>query len=325
MTTYRNIHDVERNENSIVTVGTFDGVHRGHQSIIARMKKLAEEVGGRTVVVTFDPHPQIVLNKSGREPIKLLSSISERIRLLSSMGVDACVIIPFTFEFAQTPAETFITEYIFNKIGVSHFLIGYDHSFGKDRAGNDSVLQNLSSTLDFTVEVVPPLMFDDTRKISSTQIRAALKGGDLLDANTMLGYEYAVEGIVVEGDGRGRKLGYPTANIESTEPHKLLPKSGVYLVSAMIDGHLKYGMANIGTRPTFTDDLHPRLEVHFFDVNSYLYDRRLIVNFHNYIRPEMKFEGIDMFWSQLRDDRDVCEELIAKRYQEPRNDIEVSL
>lgn len=316
MITYRTIQSVERNDASVVTVGTFDGVHRGHRSVIERMKGIALEKSLRTVIVTFDPHPQIVLNKQGREPIKLLTSLNERVKLLSQTGIDALVVLPFTFEFSQTSAEDFIKEYIIERIGVQHFLIGFDHMFGRNRSGNDGVVSTLAQERGFVMETAPPLMMDDTDmpvKISSTQIRNALKSGDLRSANEMLGYHYSLEGIVVQGDGRGRHLGYPTANVESLDIHKLYPKNGVYLVSAYIDGILKYGMANIGTRPTFTDDLLPRLEVHFFDVNAYLYDRKLSVTFHEYIRPEMKFESVDMFWSQLRDDRDKCEELIAKR------------
>ena len=312
MVIYRKISDVEHNANTILTVGTFDGVHRGHRAIINRMKELAAIDSSRVAVVTFDPHPQIVLNKSGREEIKLLTSINERLRLLADAGVDTTIIIPFTFEIAGTDAEDFIRNIIHGKIGVKHILAGVDHTFGKDRKGNDELLQNLGVELDFTVDIVAPLMFTDV-KVSSTQIRKALKSANLSSANDMLGYDYSLEGIVVEGDGRGRRLGYPTANIESMEPHKLLPANGIYLVSAVIDSELKYGMASIGTRPTFTDDIHPRLEIYFFNYSGILYNRRLNVHFHNYIRPETKFDSIDLFWSALRDDQERCEELILQR------------
>ncbi|MBL8000223.1 MAG: riboflavin biosynthesis protein RibF, partial [Candidatus Kapabacteria bacterium] len=218
----------------------------------------------------------------------------------------------FTFEFSQTDAASFIREQIVPRTGVSDFLVGYDHTFGKDRSGNETLIAELGKELGYTSEVVPPLMIDD-KKISSTQIRRALQSGVLDNANFMLGYEYSLDGIVVEGDGRGRHLGYPTANVESMDINKMLPRYGVYLVSSVIEGQLVFGMANIGTRPTFTDDTHPRLEVNYFDVNPYLYDRKLTVTFHAFIRPEMKFESVDMFWSQLRDDRDMCEDIIAGR------------
>ncbi len=302
---------MERDAQSIVTVGTFDGVHRGHKEIIKRMQAIAAERGGRVVVVTFDPHPQIVLNKAGREPLKLLSSVNERLKLLAEAQVHSTVVVPFTFEFARTSAESFVRDIIHRFIGIDTFLLGHDHNFGKDREGNEELLRSIGADLGFTVEQVPPLMMDDV-KISSTQIRNALKDYRLDVANAMLGYDYALDGIVVEGDGRGRRLGYPTANVEAIEPHKLLPANGVYWVSAFIDNKRVYGMANIGTRPTFTDDTTPRLEVHFFDFTSNLYNRRVVVSFHAFIRREMKFDSIDIFWSQLREDKEKCEELMAR-------------
>ncbi len=305
---------MQRDEKSIVTVGTFDGVHRGHREIIHRMQALSAETGGRVVVVSFDPHPQIVLNKAGREPLKLLSSVSERLRLLAEAQVHTTVIVPFTFEFARTGAPSFIRDILYRYIGISTFFVGYDHTFGKDREGDESLLRELGTELSFSVEKVPPLMSGD-HKISSTQIRTALKEQRIEGANAMLGYEYALDGVVVEGDGRGRRLGYPTANVECMEPYKLLPGKGVYFVSAVIDNVRKYGMANIGTRPTFTNDVEPRLEVHFFDYNGNLYNRRVNVSFHAFIRAEMKFDSIDIFWSQLREDREKCEELMQRRVQ----------
>ncbi|MFM8568282.1 MAG: riboflavin biosynthesis protein RibF [Candidatus Kapaibacterium sp.] len=312
MVIVRDISHGERDVKSVVTVGTFDGVHRGHRRIIDRMKEIAAATGGRTVVVTFDPHPQIVLNKAGREPIKLLSSMNERLRLLAEANVDMVVVIPFTFEFANTGAEDFILKLLHKHVGIGTFLVGYDHTFGRNREGNEEMLRSLGATHGFTVECIEPLMLGEV-KVSSTQIRNALKEHRLADANDMLGTAYTVEGIVVEGDGRGRRLGYPTANVECLEQHKLLPANGVYCVSAVIDNMQRYGMANIGTRPTFTDDIHPRLEAHFFDYNGVLYNRRIAVCFHSFVRREMKFDSIDMFWSQLRDDREACEAFIADR------------
>ena len=314
MVIVRDITQCERDAKSVVTVGTFDGVHRGHRRIIDRMKQIAAETGGRTVVVTFDPPPQIVLNKAGREPLKLLSSMNERLRLLADAQVHTVVVIPFTFEFANTRAEDFILELLHKYVGIGSFLVGYDHTFGRDREGNEEMLRSLGAVHNFSVERIDPLMLGEV-KVSSTQIRTALKSHRLADANEMLGAAYSVEGIVVEGDGRGRRLGYPTANVECMESHKLLPANGVYCVSAVIDNVQRFGMANIGTRPTFTDDIHPRLEVHFFDYNGVLYNRRIAVRFHAFIRHEMKFDSIDIFWSQLRDDRETCEAFIANSLQ----------
>lgn len=314
MVIVRDISQCERDAKSVVTVGTFDGVHRGHVRIIERMKEIAAQTGGRTVVVTFDPHPQIVLNKAGREPIKLLSSMNERLKLLADAGVHTVVVIPFTFEFANTSAKDFILELLLKHVGIGSFLVGYDHTFGRNREGDEQMLRTLGAEHGFTVERIEPLMLGQV-KVSSTQIRSALKEHRLADANDMLGAPYTVEGVVVEGDGRGRRLGYPTANVECMEQHKLLPANGVYCVSAVIDNVRRFGMANIGTRPTFTDDIHPRLEAHFFDYNGVLYNRRIAVRFHAFIRHEMKFDSIDIFWSQLREDRETCEAFIAQHLQ----------
>jgi len=310
MQTYRSIGDVPFDRHSVVTVGTFDGVHVGHRAIIERMQLYAREHAARTVIVTFDPHPRLVLTRSSQPPIGLLTTLSEKHALLQQLGIDILVVLPFTFEFAQTPASEFVQRVLVERIGVEHLVIGHDHSFGKDRAGNEELLRRLGQQFGYSVERVDPVSLDG-EVVSSTKIRAALQNGQLEKANLMLGYTYSVEGIVVHGDGRGRRLGYPTANIELLDPHKLLPASGVYCVSALLDGLQRKGMANIGVRPTFTDSAHLRLEAHFFDYSGYLYDQKIVLRFHKYVRAERKFESVDMFWSQLRDDRDCCEHYFA--------------
>ncbi|GIV50177.1 MAG: riboflavin biosynthesis protein [Candidatus Kapaibacterium sp.] len=311
MQMYRSIAEVPYNQRSVVTVGTFDGVHRGHRAIIERMLAVARDSQARTVVVTFEPHPRLVLQRSTQQPIGLLSTLAEKYAHLQHLGVDVLVVIPFTFEFSQTPAEEFVRSVLVEKIGLTHIVIGYDHSFGKDRQGNQALLEKLGAELGFSVESVTPVYLESGELISSTKIRGVLQRGDLATANAMLGYVYSVEGIVVQGDGRGRRLGYPTANIELLDPHKLLPGSGVYCVSAPIDGRIVQGMANIGVRPTFTDSAHLRLEAHFFDFSGYLYDRKIVLRFHCYVRQERRFESVDMFWSQLREDRETCERYFA--------------
>ncbi|MBU3700135.1 MAG: riboflavin biosynthesis protein RibF [Candidatus Kapabacteria bacterium] len=285
-----------------ITVGTFDGVHVGHAGVLQLMRDAAESKGERIVVVTFDPHPQIVLARAGREPLQLLTDIDERCRLLANQGVDMTVVIPFTREFASTEASDFVRSVIVRDIGVQHFFIGHDHVFGKDRGGNEELLQRLAPELDFAVERIPPLSFDGL-VVSSTKIRTALKSGDLESANTMLGRPYMVRGTVVKGDGRGRQLGIPTANITPVESHKLMPANGVYVVMSIIDGEPRIGMANIGVRPTFTADTMPTLEVHFLDVDIDLYERTLDVAFIAKIRDERRFESREAFLEQLQMDR----------------------
>lgn len=312
MKTYSLLGEVPFDTNTVLTVGTFDGVHKGHRAVIEKLLAEAKMLNARAVVVTFDPHPQIILrNKPDKPPVTLLSTIQERLQLLERYGVDTVVIIPFSEEFAAIDSETFVKDYLVKKIGCSKILVGYDHSFGRNREGNLSLLEKLSAELNFSVEEMPPQYNNDTT-ISSTKIRNALRDGDLELANTMLGYDYFIEGKVVMGDGRGAQLGIPTANVRSVDDNKLLPKNGVYLVSSEIDSNLYYGMANVGVRPTFTHDEFPSLEVHFFGINKDLYDKVLNVSFLRRIRNEQKFDSIDLFLSQIVDDRETCYELIEK-------------
>jgi riboflavin kinase / FMN adenylyltransferase len=288
-------------QKACITVGTFDGVHRGHQGVISLMRKRADEQGLRVVVVTFDPHPQIVLSKPGREPLALLTTIEERCERLARVGVDDVVVIPFTREFAQTTADVFIRRLV-SMIDVQHFFIGHDHAFGKDRGGNEELLRHLGAELGFAVEQIPPLQTGGI-VVSSTLVRATLKDGNVELAAEMLGSPYTVRGKVVQGDGRGRTLGIPTANVTPTDPHKLLPGRGVYVVSATIDGAEVVGMANIGVRPTFTEDTAPTLEVHFLQFDNDIYQATLDVQFHKRLRGEQKFGSRDEFLAQLDIDR----------------------
>ena len=297
-----------------ITVGTFDGVHRGHQGVISLMRKTADAQGLRVVVVTFDPHPQIVLAKPGREPLALLTTIEERCERLAHVGVDEVVVIPFTHEVAQTSAESFIRQLV-STIDVQYFFIGHDHAFGKDRGGNEELLRHLGVELGFDVERIPPLETDGL-VVSSTLVRAALKSGDVEAASAMLGRPYALRGTVVQGDGRGRTLGIPTANIVPTNPHKLMPANGVYVVSMLIDGSEHVGMANIGVRPTFTNDTAPTLEVHILQFDNDLYNTTLDVQFHARLRGEQKFESREEFLAQLEHDKQqtiIYQHLIQQR------------
>jgi riboflavin kinase/FMN adenylyltransferase len=278
------------------------------------MRKTADAQGLRVVVVTFDPHPQIVLAKPGREPLALLTTIEERCERLAHVGVDEVVVIPFTHEFAQTSAESFIRQLV-STIDVQHFFIGHDHAFGKDRGGNEELLRHLGVELGFDVERIPPLETDGL-VVSSTLVRAALKSGDVEAATAMLGKPYALRGTVVQGDGRGRTLGIPTANIVPTNPHKLMPANGVYVVSMLIDGSEHVGMANIGVRPTFTNDTAPILEVHILQFDNDLYNTTLDVQFHARLRGEQKFGSREEFLAQLEHDKQqtiIYQHLIQQR------------
>ncbi len=293
--------------NTVLTVGTYDGVHCGHQGILKQMRELADKSGGRVVVVTFHPHPQIVLQREGREPVRLLTSIDERCEMLEAMGVDVTVIITFTREFATTPAEEFVRD-VARKVGVQQFFVGHDHMFGRDRGGNEELLQRLSIELEFEVKTLEPLQCEG-EVVSSSKIRAALVSGNIESANAMLGRPYNLSGTVVQGDGRGRTIGFPTANIEPVNANKLVPGNGVYVVSYEFEGRIVKGLANIGRRPTFTTDTETTIEVHFLDLDEDLYDRTITIHFHAFIRNEKKFESAEALTEQIENDKQHAYEL----------------
>ena len=299
--------DITFDRNTVLTVGIYDGVHCGHQGILKEMREVANKSDSRVVVVTFDPHPQIVLQREGREPVRLLTTIDERCEMLAAMGVDMTVVITFTREFAMTPAETFVRD-VAIKIGVQQFFVGHDHMFGRDRGGNEELLQQLSGELGFYVYTVEPLSCNGV-VVSSSKVRSALSSGNVAEANTMLGRPYSLVGTVVKGDGRGRTLGFPTANVAPVDAHKLVPANGVYVVSCELDGRVVKGLANIGRRPTFTNDTQATIEVHFLDINTDLYDRTISIRFHAFVRAEKKFENKEALIAQINSDKEQAIEL----------------
>jgi len=311
MIVYSLFDTIPHDPNTILTVGTFDGVHKGHQQIITSMNELKKsKSNARTVVVTFEPHPQLIVQRPDKPPISLLTDISERLQLLESYGVDMVVIIPFTKEFSQIGSDEFIKTFIHERIGCSDIFIGYDHGFGKSREGDAQTLHALSSELGFKVHQIHAMLIDSTT-ISSTEIRSALKHGYLQQAFELLGHPYFVEGMVIHGDQRGRTIGYPTANVQAANPAKLLPKNGVYFVSSDIQGKTVYGMANIGTRPTVNNLDDIRLEVHFFDLDEDLYHQQIVIWFLKYIRDEQQFASLEALQNQLYKDEQYCREIIA--------------
>ena len=308
MNVYRSFDEIQRDENTILTVGTFDGVHRGHRLIIKRLCEISDKENLRSVILTLHPHPQIVLQKPDKKPIHLLTDIEERTLLFERLGLGHLLIIPFSKEFANTPPEKFVSEFLYGKVGMKKILIGYDHMFGKNREGDEDLLKRLSGELDFGIEKINAFEENDSA-VSSTRIRNSILDNKIELANEMLGYFYFLRGEVVVGDKRGAELGYPTANIRPFEKNKLMPGNGVYFVSSVIDGKRYYGMANIGFRPTFTEDDKPILEVHYFDFEEDIYGRSVIVEFHNFIREERKFAGAEEFLAQLDRDQKRCLQL----------------
>ena len=288
-------------KNPVVTVGTFDGVHIGHNRIFQRMIKLAKSCKGETVVVTFHPHPRLVIHPDSKN-LKFINTRERKYDLIASYGVDHLLIIPFTVEFSGTNARSFIKDILYDKIGICQLVVGHDHHFGRNREGSFDELRLLAEELDFKVEQIPVQDIDNIA-ISSTKIRNALKDGNIKIANTLLGYEYSITGKVVRGNRIGRKMGFPTANIELEDEYKLITAMGVYACRIQWKEKRFLGMGNIGFRPTISNsDL--TIEVHIFEFDEEIYDEVITIYFVDRIRDEVKFKDLDALKAQLTKDRE---------------------
>lgn len=290
-------------KNAVVTIGTFDGVHLGHQAIFKEMRRLAQEIGGETVVVTFHPHPRQVLS-IGTERLRFICSQEEKLKKIEEFGIDNVLIIPFTKEFASTPSEDFIKDYIIDSIHPSIIVVGYDHHFGKNRMGDYEMLTQLGKQYSFRTVQVEAQDVNEVA-VSSTKIRNFLWTGNVKAANELLGYPYSVTGIVVEGNKIGRTIGFPTANLDIPNEYMMINNPGVYACQTMIDGKPYNAMANTGLRPTVEDrtDGDFIIEVNIFDFNGDLYGKTLKVWFLDRIRDEEKFKGLEALKAQLEQDR----------------------
>lgn len=299
MRVYRNIEEFENKHNAIVTTGTFDGVHYGHQKIIARLKEVAVQSQGETVIITFFPHPRLVLFPEDND-LKLINTMDEKIALLEKAGIDHLIIIPFTKEFSRLSSLEFIQQIIVDKIGTKKLVIGYDHHFGKNREGSFEHLKHYAPEYGFEVEEIPGQDINDVA-VSSTKIRNAILNGDVTTANSYLGYPFNITGSVKKGDQIGRTIGYPTANIQVPETYKLIPGDGIYAVKVNVHHKDYYGMLYIGNRPT-VNGLSKVIEVNIFDFNQDIYDENIKVEFHKYIRGDKKLKGLDELKSALAED-----------------------
>jgi len=285
---------------SVVTIGTFDGVHIGHQKIIKRLVQLAKEQGLKSVVFTFFPHPRMVLQKDA--DIKLINTIDEKALLLNKLEVDNLVVKKFTHEFSRLTALEFVRDILVNKLKTKHIIIGYDHHFGRNRNANINDLQEFGETYEFQVVEISAQEIDEVA-VSSTKIRNALLNGDIETANAFLGYDFMITGNVIKGNGLGKQLEFPTANLYIEESYKLIPKNGVYVIKSYYKNKLLYGMMNIGTKPTVSEENKQSIEVHFFDFNNTLYDQKLQIDILHRLRDEQKFESIELLKSQLLQDQ----------------------
>lgn len=300
------LNNVEHNPDTVLTVGTFDGVHVGHRTIIQRVIDKAEKMDLRSVIVTFDPHPRNIIDP-GSDGIKLLTTLKERCQLLEEMGVHEMVVIRFDRDFSLLSSENFLRNIIVDKIGVSEFVIGYDHHFGKDREGTIDTVKQVGAELNFHTEVVSRKDVNQ-KPVSSTAIRKALiEKGDIKQANKFLGRCYRLTGTVVHGSKRGKSLGFPTANIKPDHEQKAIPLKGVYAVRGTVNEDKYAGMMNIGTRPTFEGDTEPVLEVHFFDFDENIYGKTIQLKFLERIREEKRFESQNELIDQLHEDKKIAE------------------
>jgi len=305
----QNTSNFSDKEKTYVTIGTFDGVHFGHQKIIEKLIDEAKKAGKKSVVLTFFPHPRMVLQKD--VSLELINTIEERATLLEKTGLDYLIIHPFSKEFSRMTALEFVRDILVNQLNISKLIIGYDHHFGKNREGNITQLTEYSHLYDFKVEEIPAQDIDDV-SVSSTKIRRALATGNLKTANNFLGYNFMLNGNVVNGKKLGGKIGYPTANIDIKESYKLIPKTGVYIVKSTIDEKTILGIMNIGNRPTVNGN-HQTIEVHFFDFNQNLYDRNLTIELIYFLRDEEKFDSVEILIQQLKKDEKTARDYIKKK------------
>jgi riboflavin kinase / FMN adenylyltransferase len=303
MRIYHNIDEFTPLNNAIVTIGTFDGVHIGHRKIISRIRELARKSDGETVLLTFFPHPRMILHPED-ETIKLINTIKEKANLLEDLGVDHLIITPFTRDFSNQDAEDYIRDILVNKIGTKKIVIGYDHRFGKNREGGLDTLLRLGPVYGFEVIEIPEQDVNEVA-VSSTRIRNALLKGDIDLANTFLGYPFFVSGYVGRGDQIGRQIGYPTANIMIEERYKLIPADGIYAVKVKIENGIYNGMGYIGTRPTL-NGISRNIEVNLFDFNRDIYGQQISMEFYHFVRDDIKFTSLAELTDQLaRDKADV--------------------
>ena len=307
MVTVQSISNYDKKHLTAITIGTFDGVHIGHRKILERLINDAKKTGLRSTVLTFFPHPRMVLQKDTE--IRLLNTIQEKIKILEHIGLDCLIIHPFTLEFSRLSSTEFVRDILVNELKVKKIIIGYDHRFGRNRNANIQDLFAFGNTFNFEVEEIAAQEIDDV-SVSSTKIRNALIEGDIKTANEYLGYNYMLTGDVKKGKGLGRQLNFPTANLFIEEEYKLIPKNGVYVVKSILNDKLYYGMMNIGFNPT-VDGSTKSIEIHFFDFNADLYEQNIQVDILERIRDEHKFNSLEELKAQLLKDKETSISIIS--------------
>lgn len=300
MRIFRGLEGIEKIKKPVITIGTFDGVHLGHQKIIENLISRAKDVGGESVLMTFSPHPRIVLFPDSHN-LQLIQTEAEKMKKLATTGIENCIIFPFTFEFSRLSAMEFVRDILVNTIKIDTIIIGYDHQFGRNREGNIHYLKDISSIYDFKAVEIPVKEIDAVN-VSSTKIRRAIIEGEIELANQYLGNPYTLEGNVIQGNQLGRKIGFPTANIQINDTTKIIPGNGVYFVKINYKNSRLNGVMNIGTRPTISHVAENRIEIHIFDFNEDIYNCEINVEVLMKVRDEKKFNTIEQLSDQIEQD-----------------------
>ena len=301
MKIYNSIEEFKKVKQAVVTIGTFDGVHIGHLKIISSLRKIADDIDGETVLLTFSPHPRIILFSD--TDLKLINTKKEKIALLENAGIDHLIIHPFSREFSRLSSVEFVRDILVNKIAVSRLVIGYNHHFGRNREGSFEHLKSYGPTYGFEVEEICAQDVRDVH-VSSTKVRKALEQGDIKSAKSYLTYDFPLTGIVVKGKHLGHQIGFPTANIKVLDENKLIPANGVYAVRVMVRGEQKKGILNIGVSPTI-DGSEKTIEVHIIDFDQVIYGEQITILFDYWIRAEQKFKSIEALKEQLMQDKSI--------------------
>ena len=307
MNIYHSIDDFPSDTKTIVTIGTFDGVHIGHTTIINRINEIAKKERLESVVLTFNPHPRHVIYPDDQD-LRLINTIDEKTESLSKTGLQNLVVHEFTKKFSRTKSVNFIRDILVNKLNMKYMVVGFDHHFGKNREGTYDNLIELSELYAFKIEKIEPQNLGEVT-ISSTKIRNAIKQGDIRKANSYLSSNFSIKGKVVEGNKIGTSIGFPTANIRIDSPWKILPKDGVYAVKVFIENHSYFGMLNLGNRPSISDDSFV-IEVHLFGFNANIYNLELKIDFIDRVRDEMRFSDLEGLKSQLKIDAINCKQIV---------------
>lgn len=293
----------------VLTIGTFDGVHLGHQSILSHLKKTAQKIGGESVVFTFHPHPRVALNPDDHG-LELIQTLEDRIEKLERNGIDHLILFPFTKEFSRLSATEFVRNILVNQLHIHTLTIGYNHHFGRNREGSIDLLKELAPVYGFAVDEIPAYV-ESEKSVSSTKIRDAISNGNAIEARQLLGEVYHFSGRVVAGDKIGSKIGFPTANINVSQL-QLIPKKGVFAVKVKVDGQICEGMMNIGNRPTISDGGERRVEINLFDFSENLYGKDLVVYLIDKVRDEKNFQSIEVLTEQLKQDENLCRHILQQ-------------